>query len=136
MTEIKNKECPRCGHQTGVVVHVDEIPCVCGKLTNVEYVACECGYSWRSANDQILDECQIEVSEAEELKSDLEAFLKEQGFDLEHLDNANLSESLGNSMQDMIHKCLRCDSLAIKVSQNLYECTECNFAWEVDSLDG
>ena len=44
----------------------------------------------------------------------------------------SLSEnSMGSSMQEIIHKCLRCDTTAFEIGPKLYHCPDCGFEWEV-----
>ena len=124
---IIDRECPECGQRTGIVMHTDEVPCTCGRSIVVEYVACVCGYSWRSADGVFMDGCQITIENVEELLGEVEEFFEEQGV----FEGANS----GDSMEDLIHKCLQCGEIAIQTKQNLYECTVCGFSWEVDKFN-
>ena len=36
-----------------------------------------------------------------------------------------------NTMQEMVHHCLRCNSFAYEVEPGHYKCSKCEFSWEV-----
>jgi acetyl-CoA carboxylase beta subunit len=36
-----------------------------------------------------------------------------------------------NTMQEIIHKCLRCDTISYEIQPQLYHCPDCGFEWEV-----
>lgn len=125
--QISDRKCPDCGKKTGIVMHIDKIPCTCGRSIVVEYIACVCGYSWRAADGVFMDGCQITVEDVEELLGEVEEFFEDQ--------DIFKGENSGNSMEDLIHKCLRCGKIATQTKQNLYKCTVCGFSWEMDEFN-
>ena len=35
------------------------------------------------------------------------------------------------SMQDILHKCIRCNATSFEVGPNFYRCPDCGFEWEI-----
>jgi len=128
MTElISDRKCPSCGNNTGVVMHFEEIPCTCGRSVKMEYIVCECGYSWRSADDKFLDGCIINVENVEELINEVEEFFEDQGV------FNNMQQ--GGSMEELIHRCLRCGEVVVQVNPTTFECPICGFSWEMGEFN-
>lgn len=122
------RKCPECGKMGGRVMHIDEFPCKCGNVIKVAYAVCDCGFSWRAADDTFIDGCNISIENVEQLLSEVGEFFEEQGI----FEN----ENNGGSMEELIHRCLRCGEIAVQSRTNLYECTVCGFSWEVDAYNG
>jgi C4-type Zn-finger protein len=124
---ISDRKCPSCGDNTGAVMHSESIPCTCGRSIKIEYLICECGYSWRSADGKFLDGCLINVENVEELINEVEEFFEDQ--------NIFETPQHGGSMEELIHKCLRCGEVAVQINSNTFECPTCGFSWEMDGFN-
>jgi ribosomal protein L37E len=42
-----------------------------------------------------------------------------------------LPYELKRTMQEVIHKCLRCNAIAYEIQSQSYYCSHCGFEWEV-----
>jgi len=117
--------CRDCGKKTASIITVDEIPCSCGEIIRVKYISCTCGYSYRMAGDLFLDGNKINIEEVSSLLEDITQFF----------DEHNLFEpkDIGKPMESLIHKCLKCEELAVELTPGKYECTVCGFSWEIDA---
>lgn len=122
------RKCPECGDLTGHLMHVDKFPCKCGDKVCVEYAVCDCGMSWRAVDGKFIDGCVISVENVNELVEEVEEFFEDQGM--------FSGENPGDSMENLIHRCLKCGAIAAQAKENVYECTECDFSWEVDEFNG
>jgi len=127
--ESDKRKCPSCGNNTGVVMYCEDIPCTCGRYVKIEYAVCDCGYSWRCADGRFLDGCMVSIENVSDMLCGIENFLEEQ------ITNADKVFNNSNSMEELIHKCLRCGEIAVKINENSYECPVCGFAWETDKFD-
>jgi hypothetical protein len=121
------RKCPECGEMTGHIMHIDEFPCKCGDVVTVEYAVCDCGMSWRAADGTFVDGCNMSIENVEELLSEVENFFEDQ--------EVFAGENSVDSMEDLIHKCLKCGAVATHPRPDLYECTACGFSWEVDKFN-
>ncbi len=121
------RKCPECEKMTGRLMHVDVFPCKCGDKLEVEYTVCDCGLSWRSIDGAFIDGCNISVDNIGELLDEVEEFFEDQ--------DIFEGEDVGDSMEDLIHKCIKCDEIATQSRPGLYECTACEFSWEVDKFN-
>lgn len=125
-----SRMCPGCKQNTGQVMHGEVIPCPhCRDDIVIEYLSCPCRYSWREINGIFLDGGRIEVDGLEGLIQGITEFIE--AYDLED------SEYTPSSMTEMIHRCLKCGSLSMKIHTNpdVYKCTACDFEWEVGQID-
>jgi len=121
------RKCPDCEQMAGHVMHIDEFPCKCGNNVKVEYALCDCGFSWRAVDGTFIDGCKIAVDNVEQLLDEVEEFFEDQGV----FEN----ENDGSSMEELIHRCLKCGELATQTKTNIYECTICGFSWEVNNYN-
>lgn len=124
-----NRMCPGCKLPHGDVMHAEKIPCPhCNEEILMEYLSCQCRYSWRELNGVFLDGGHIEVAGLEGLIQGITDFIE--SYDIEET-------TTPTSMSEMIHRCLKCEALAIQTHTNpdAYRCTMCDFEWEVDNTD-
>jgi len=40
------------------------------------------------------------------------------------------NSTTGGTMQEVLHRCLKCNTLALEIKPKLYHCPECSFEWE------
>jgi len=123
MDDRSSLRCQGCD-SFGIVMYTDEIPCVCGEMVHVNYVSCSCGFSWREANGLYIDGGKFSQEEVLELLSELENVFESEG-----------AISNDTPMGELIHKCIRCGAVAAQVKTGVYECTSCDFSWEVDKFN-
>lgn len=99
--------CVNCKCNNVSTFFAEIVPCAyCNGKNDVEYHACKsCGLIWKSINNKIVDHIMFT--------------------------DPNLGLSLSSSMDEIIHKCLRCDKIAFEIESNLYHCSDCGFEWEV-----
>jgi hypothetical protein len=114
--------CRDCGKKTATIVGIDEIPCSCGEIIPVSYISCTCGYSYRMAGDAFLDGDKINLDKAGQVLDKINEFFE--GIDIFGDDP--------KPMGSLIHRCLKCEELAVETDPGKYECTICGFSWEID----
>jgi hypothetical protein len=130
-------ECPMCNHDTEPAFMEENLPCKdCNCINTVTYNMCpQCKCLWRALNGKVIDETIAELGEMvsgiietpeqleffEELKADLHKHIRIQR---------------GKAMMsDFVHRCLRCDSIALPVTDHFYRCNSCGFEWEVFAIE-
>jgi len=118
--------CPNCGKDSALEVHVDSIRCMdCNSVSNVSYCVCEnCSFAYRLNNGHYLDgglpdENAVKLQKA--VESELNKIVNEEA----ELEKMPLSDYIAH-----LHRCIRCNSLAIAKEDGLYKCAECGFGWE------
>ena len=109
--------CINCGSKELNTFFTETLPCShCDEINEIAYHACEvCGMVWRSIGNKISDDIMF-------YGPDLASFLSE----LPTPENIN-----NNSMQEIIHRCLRCNTVSFEIGTKLYHCPDCSFEWEV-----
>ena len=133
-------KCPECGDDNGTVMHEDKFPCKCGETVTVRYHGCMCGFSWRTSDDIFVDGMKIDIDELQSIMENADNFFEGlqnlEGITLQ-VDPFHIPAKFGN-MSDMIHKCIKCNEVAVEKKDGLYECSdpECGFSWEVDEFNG
>jgi hypothetical protein len=124
-------DCTQCGEGYNTFeIYREEVPCGhCGGLNIITYEICkECGTLFRICNGEVVDEgTSITALDNEALPvGELEELLKNMANHVER----TVKES-PESMNDMVHRCLKCNALAFETGKGKFECSDCEFCWEV-----
>jgi ribosomal protein L37E len=119
-------ECINCKNDNALTVLIETFPCRhCDGEINMEYNVCkECGFAWKTMDGELFSGTAFFDASLGNFFGDEE--------EIEKLFNTIVGENeSGVCMQDSIHKCLKCDSVAYKVDEALYRCSKCDFEWEI-----
>ena len=132
--------CIHCGSADTVVFYIERIPCShCNETTELVYEACnDCNLMWKSVDGNVLnnsfdvmetlDDLIIDGDLLEEMPTEEE--LKKMFEEFEAvIDAAEYSDA--KSMKDMIHRCLRCETVSYEINPKHYHCPDCGFEWEI-----
>ena len=114
--------CINCGSENFNTFFTETIPCAhCDEINNISYHACQsCGLIWKSIGGKILEGVMFTEPDLGQLLN--ESMDKISSF---------MESSSKNSMQEVIHKCLRCNTISFEIGPKLYHCPDCGFEWEV-----
>ncbi|HLD90899.1 MAG TPA: hypothetical protein VI911_07805 [Patescibacteria group bacterium] len=116
--------CVKCNYTGETVFFKEEYPCKCGDTVIVDYNICpECGSFWRNCGDTLLDEVDI-IADVE---------LRDMMLAIEGIETLlGLDEDIPtNTMADCITRCVKCNSVSYKMTENKYKCPVCSTEWEV-----
>ena len=111
---MERKQCLKCEHDACAFYH--------DNVNNTVYFVCRaCGKIWREISGDVPAEDFL----ANEL--DMMTSLPIQAFE------ALTDASYTVDMQDYVHKCFVCQSLAFEIEMGYYRCSDdtCGFEWEV-----
>jgi hypothetical protein len=116
-------KCLNCNKDNIIVFFNEVVPCAhCHEDNDISYNVCEdCGLVWKSIDGQALSGVIFSEPELGGMLGD--SFEKFMNFVEE-------AEPIG-TMDEVIHKCLRCNTISFEVEPRLYHCPECGFEWEV-----
>lgn len=137
--------CINCGSSDTSVFYKEKIPCShCNEVTEVIYEACaHCYIMWKSVDGEVIDNSFDVDQELDKVLSDgamvidgnlFDEFPTDEEFeDLLRSINFMDTDSVKSvkSMRDMVHRCLRCDTVSYEIKPRLYHCPDCGFEWEV-----
>jgi hypothetical protein len=119
----------------------------CGEYTYVDYYRCsECKSVFKAIEDRIEEDSIMkapddfmeslddvislafsDVKSGPMTEEEFREFVSNIGDDVEVTE----LRSKESSMTSLIHRCLKCQSLAFETREGLYRCSECGFEWEV-----
>lgn len=118
--------CSNCGKDAAIVVHEDPIRCMdCDSVMTISYCICEnCNFAYRLNNGHYLDG-GLPTDESVKLQKAVEMELQKMVESEQKLEKMSLAEYMSQ-----LHSCIRCGSLAVTKSNDIYECAMCGFSWE------
>lgn len=119
--------CIGCDSDDTVVVLMEIFPCkYCSGEIKIEYNVCKnCGVGWKTVDDEILSGTTFfDVG----LDAIFDGDEDEVVFDMAPIIDHNKDKS---HMADYVYKCLRCQAICYEKEEDLYECPECGFQWEI-----
>lgn len=124
-----DRQCVECSGPYVEQFYEEIVPCKhCGEETTVEYYVCsECGIMWKEVDGEIIDT-------SKDAMANIDEFLDEAGNtdDVPGLFAKEItSAEAPKSMQDMVHKCLKCKATAYEVGPAKFKCPDCGFEWEI-----
>lgn len=121
-------KCIKCGKEATEVVHSESYPCSCGENTIITYNICsDCGIFWRAVNGSPVDDG---IHDTKLLFGDGSELITELLNDLSDLLVAS-GRSDSSSMEDVVHRCIKCNALAYEADKSVYKCSKCDAEWEV-----
>ena len=114
--------CPNCNKDSTIEFFNECIPCVhCNKINTLSYNVCpDCGFVWKKSED---NKNIIGMVFGDD---DIKLILK----DTDYVFSEDFFEKKP-TMDDVIHRCLRCETVSYEVKEKLYHCPECGFEWEI-----
>jgi len=116
-------ECPACGSEE-VYKFVDEIfECgSCGEVNTLSVAVCAtCGTFWKEFNGAPVEGTCLTKQDLSHMSKHIAEVLDK------HEENSGKA-----SMYDVVHKCIRCDSVAYDLGDGNFECPDCGFTWEIN----
>lgn len=119
--------CLNCNSEDSITVVFEEnINCSeCGTNNKVLYCFCnECGLIYKELNGQVVEGFILDATKASNIFN-IDA-------DFQEIDLSNKVDK-AESMQDVVHKCIRCGNISYEKDENYYVCPNCGFEWEVMS---
>lgn len=117
--------CFNCKSKSTMTYFSEIIPCShCGGQIIIMYNSCvDCGAVWKSIDDEFFESMLIPDPSI--------IPMIEEGFQV-HLDDSLKAPLKDNStMSEIVHRCIKCESIAYEVNPEVYHCSKCGFEWEV-----
>lgn len=120
--------CCVCDSPNTEVFSIEKVPCTkCGELTELMYNVCrECGAVWKSVDGKVIDCTFAELGEATTIIENMFDIFKDGITDISVYKYNNQG-----TMSEVVHRCLRCDTVSYEILPNLFHCPECCFEWEL-----
>jgi DNA-directed RNA polymerase subunit RPC12/RpoP len=117
-------KCVNCGKENAVTFFTELIPCShCNKDNSITYNVCQdCNSVWKAIDGKPLTEMLFSEAELSDLLGD--TFGSIVGF-------IEFEEGIEGTMNEVVHRCIRCDTQAYEVKPGLYHCPDCSFEWEI-----
>jgi len=121
-------DCCVCNSSNTEVFSTEKIPCTgCGEFTELMYNVCrDCGTMWKSVGTAVIECTLTELGDFPVDISEVFALLEDGLRGIELVDYNRCG-----TMGELIHKCLRCETIAYETMPGLFHCPECGFEWEV-----
>ncbi len=113
--------CVNCGSENTDSFFTELIPCGhCDEVNEINYSVCkECSLVWKSIGDQPVAGMMFSEPELGGMISDaLDDFI-------------GLAAETPGTMQEVVHHCLRCQTISYEIKPQLFHCPDCGFEWEV-----
>ena len=129
--------CINCENNDISNYYEEVIPCKhCGNDTIIDYFVCNaCGIMWKEIDGEVIDNSADAEDAINELFPENEYIITDDFIDLfkdgSDINYFELDLSDKSSMQDMIHKCIRCNATSFEIKPRLYHCPDCGFEWEI-----
>lgn len=124
--------CIECGSDKATVVFIEVFPCNhCNGELHLEHNLCpECGIGWKTLDGEVVECVTVLNSNLDDFFSDFDEQGDVTDMIFNYLDSLNHGS---DSMNSYVHRCLRCNSIAFEIGEELYRCSdpECGFEWEV-----
>jgi predicted RNA-binding Zn-ribbon protein involved in translation (DUF1610 family) len=114
--------CPNCGGDNFTEFFTEDIVCAhCGENNKVYCYMCEdCAAMFKVSDGKLIEESVVTEDYPGQIQLVSELVTTE--FPV---------SSAPSAMEDVIHKCLRCNTISYEVSEGSFHCPECGFEWEV-----
>jgi len=116
-------DCLMCGNPNALLVFTEVVHCdCCSEPNELMYYACRnCGIICTVLDGELIDS-------SEELPLPFKTIMQEL------LDNAEYDLSdicTEKTPLEIMHKCIKCETLSYEIKPNLYHCPDCGFEWEI-----
>jgi hypothetical protein len=114
--------CVNCASEDVIVFYIEEIPCKhCGGTTEVVYTNCNnCGIMCKTIDGVVSSNSFEVMDELDDVFDD---------GDVKILESLNAPEA--ETMQDLLHRCVRCNAMAYEKNPRYYCCPKCGFEWGI-----
>lgn len=119
-------KCPSCNSDAVNVFFSESLKCHhCNKENELSYNVCsECGIIWKSIHDEMVDGSSFSD---DELSTVMVGSMVGTNRNYREM----INEVNFNSMQELVHHCIRCGDSAYEVREKLFRCSVCDFEWEI-----
>ena len=120
-------KCINCGSEDILSFFTEHIPCShCGEMNEISYNTCQdCGLIWKAIDGEIINGAVFTEPEIGNMLDDaMSSFM---GW----VDGIPEEASPPGTMEEVVFKCLKCNTIAYEIDPNVYHCPECGFEWEV-----
>jgi len=125
-------ECFNCGNEDILAFFEEVFPCAhCDESNVVVYNFCKsCGATFKSVNDTLISGATFTNEDILKMTGltadDIEQYMVPTGQVIKNMAEKHSSRT----MREVVHKCLRCESISFETQPGTYCCPECNFEWE------
>lgn len=119
-------KCCSCGSDKVILFFEEKLPCGhCGEDNVIVYNFCSaCGCVFKSLNGEVTNAANFTDNElAAMMNMDIE--------DVREVMQTSVAEAGPRTMDEMVHKCLKCNAVAFEVRRGEFKCSECDFEWEI-----
>ena len=121
-------DCINCDGVDAEIFFIEQIKCDhCGEVSDIEYHVCtDCNIMWKTLGEELIHTSFDTPDESEDF------FMNDAVTDALIANVSSLGyEEKETSMASMVHKCIRCNSIAYEIKPKYYHCTDCDFEWEI-----
>ena len=115
--------CVACGSDNISVFFSETFQCTCCDEDNtITFQICrDCGVIWKAVNDLLLKGTAITDPE-------LSNFISSNIVGNPEFDNW-FDVEVNTSMEEIVHRCLKCNAMAFESKPNVFCCSSCDFTW-------
>lgn len=135
-------DCFNCGSSNIFMIFDEIFRCPhCDEDIHIGYYGCnECGGIWYGCDDEVINGMVIDgdafADENTEFLKEIANGLKSEDAFLSLLERGDikqLEEEDKDCMGELVHRCLKCNSIAYEIEEGVYRCSDenCGFEWEV-----
>lgn len=113
--------CVNCGSENISSFFTELIPCGhCDEINEINYNVCkECSLVWKSVGDQPVEGTVFSDPGLGDMIGDtLDEFMQ------------LIGDSPG-TMHEVVHHCLKCNTISYEIKPQFFHCPDCGFEWEV-----
>jgi len=117
--------CVACGSDNTSVFFSETFQCTCCNEGNtITFQICrDCGVIWKAINDSLLYGTTV-------TDPDLSAFISKNISGNSEFENWFDTE-VNITMEEVVHRCLKCNAIAFESKPNVFCCSSCAFTWEI-----
>lgn len=116
--------CITCDSENTSVFFSETIKCTsCDEDNTISFQICnDCGVIWKAINDTLLKGTAF-------VDPDLSDFISDKIVGNPEFDNWFDPIEVGPTMDEVVHRCLKCNAIAFESKPNVYSCSSCDFTW-------
>lgn len=117
--------CVTCGSENTSVFFSETIQCTsCNEDNVISFQICnDCGVIWKAVNDILLRGTAF-------VDQELSDFISDKIVGNPEFDNWFDTTEISTTMNDVIHRCLKCNAIAFESKPDVFCCSSCDFTWE------
>lgn len=132
-------QCINCNGEDFIEVAIEELPCShCGGTVKIDYVVCNtCGMIAKVVDGVVVSGALFDIQGLTGADTpDIAAIFEDSVITTFKIGvpEGHGGDDKNSSMFDLVHRCLKCNSVAFEKKANLWHCPDCGFEWE--TLEG